>query len=277
MARLLLIGAALAGVLVGCVQGPDDSEQADPPVDQVAWIESSEGTLWLGHPPASLPVRDNVLDKAARSIAAVRASGCGPQSNGTAFAVARGLLVGAAHVLAGSTDIEIEWRPSGADDGIVYPAVVVGFDSARDLALLRTDAPVPPLRIGRARLVPIGVVLGFPESGKFTASPARIEHFVRATGLWGDRTARSVYVLAADVRTGQSGAPLIDLHGQAVGVAFATVRGPNQVGFALSRGEMLDFLASSGVEARVDYRSRSIIGMRASDLSEVPNTECERR
>ncbi|WP_420443769.1 S1 family peptidase [Candidatus Poriferisodalis sp.] len=230
--------------------------------------------MWLGAPPATSPVDDDVLAAAARGVVAVRARGCGPVSNGTAFAVAPGVLVGAAHVIAGASAIEIEWSPSGAVDPSTYPAVVVGYEEGRDLALLLVDAAVPPLGIDQARLGASGVVLGYPEGGGLVVSPARIEHYVSATGLWGDGTARSVYVVAADIRTGQSGAPLVDQGGNVVGVAFGTVRGPSEIGFALSRAELLGFLVSAGVDARVDTLGRTVIRARPGDLSVTPNGEC---
>ena len=219
-------------------------------------------------------VSDDALAEAAKGIVAVRARGCGPVANGTAFAVAPGLLVGAAHVIAGASSIEIEWPTSGSGDASIYPIDVVGFSEARDLALLRTDAGVPPLGINRARLGATGAVLGYREGSALEASPARIEHYVRATGLWGSGTARSVYVLAANVRTGQSGAPLIDQDGNVVGVAFGTVRGPSEIGFALSRAEMVGFLVSAGIDARVDYLGRTVINARIGELSVTPNGEC---
>lgn len=276
-ARLTLCAPLAVALLAGCAADPDDTGRAGPPVEPVSWIDGTRGRLWLGAPPASSPVDDDVLAAVARGVVVVRASGCGPVSNGTAFAVAPRLLIGAAHVIAGASDIEIELSASEDSVPNVHQAVVVGYSEARDLALLRTEAPVLPLSIGRARLGTSGVVLGYPAGGGIVASPARIEHYVSATGLWGDETVQRVYLLAADVRAGQSGAPLIDEAGRVVGAAFGAKRGPQEVGLALSRYELLSFLVSSGVDARVDYLGRTVIQVRTDDLSEAPHGDCRRR
>lgn len=269
------VGLALA---LGCsAWEPAEDETQQSLADPVAWIESSDGRLGLGAPPAATTIGDEVLSEARRGVVAVRAKGCGAVSNGTAFAVAPGLLIAAAHVLAGASSIEIEWTPSSADEPRVHSVDVVSFRQASDLALLRTDAAVPALSIDLAQIGTTGAILGFPGGSELEVTPARIEHYVSASGLWGDGTSRSVYVLAADVRSGQSGAPLIDENGSVVGVAFGTVRGPSQVGFALSRAELVEFLVSSGIDARIDESGRTVITVRPETLGEVPNGACELR
>jgi len=204
----------------------------------------------------------------------VRAKGCGPVASGTAFAVAPGLLVGAAHVVAGVPSVEIEWFTGESAEPRSYPVDVVGYEEDSDLALLRTQAGVPSLSIDQAQLNTDGAVLGFDASSEFLVSPARIEHFVSASGLWGPQTSRNVYVLAADVRKGQSGGPLIDADGSVVGVAFAAVSGPQDIGFALSRGELLAFLVTAGVDARVNDRGETVITALPATLEEVSHGEC---
>ncbi len=233
-------------------------------------------------------------------MVAVRALGCGPPSNGTAFAVAPGLLVGAAHVVVGASSVAVGIVGDGIlsegilgdgilgegilSDGILgdgvnnstldHAATVVGFDPGRDLALLRSDVEVTVLAMGRARIGAESVVLGYPAGKELTAAPARVEHYVRASGIWGADNVRNVYVLASDVRAGQSGAPLLDSDGNVIGIVFAQSRGSAEVAFALSRGEILNFLVESGVEARVDYLGRTVINARPADLSVTPNGEC---
>ena len=275
--RPWLAGAALfaATLLVGCGADFDDSGRGRGPVERVVSIRSNAGALWLGAPPASAPIGDDVLAATADGVVAVRALGCGPASNGTAFAVAPGLLVGAAHVVAGASSVEV----GIPGDDVTKPSpkhatTVVGFDPNRDLVLLRSDMGLTVLQMGRARIGAEGVVLGYPAGKELTASPARVEHFVRATGLWGTDNVRNVYVLAADIRTGQSGAPLLDSDGNVIGIAFAQLRGSAEVAFALSRGEILNFLVESGVDARVDYLGRTVINARPTDLSVAPNGDC---
>jgi S1-C subfamily serine protease len=217
-----------------------------------------------------------VDDDVRAGVVAVHAFGCGPVSHGSAFAIAPGLLVGAAHVVAGSSSVEIAWQAGDGDGLVTSPADIVGFDPARDLVLLRSDAPVPPLRIEWVRFGATGAVLGYLHGDRLEVSPARIEHFVRASGLWGDEVERNVYFLAADIHRGQSGGPLVD-RGGVVGVAFAAARRSDDVGFALSRGELVDFLVSWGVDVQLDYLGDTVIRAQPASLSVASTGDCRLR
>ncbi len=269
------VGFVLAAiVLSSCGRDLDDSGRGGPAVEPVAFIESADGPIWLGAPPTLATVGEEVLADVSRSVLGVRAYGCGPVSRGSAFAIAPGLAVGAAHVIAGATSIEIEYPQEADGELAVVAATVVGYDPARDLALLSSNTAVPPLRIDRVRLGISGAVLGYSHDGGLNVSPARIEHLVSASGLWGEGTARNVYLVAAQILTGQSGGPLVDRDGSAVGVAFASVRGPSDIGFALSRGELLGFVISAGLQARVNYLGDTLITAPPERLSQVPHGQC---
>lgn len=267
-----MIGAVLlVGTMVACGADPDDSGRGRSPVASVASIPSADGPVWLGAPPAAVTVDDGVL----ASVVAVHAFGCGPVAHGSGFAVAPGLLIGSAHVVAGSSSVEIAWN-AGGDGLVTSPADIVGFDPERDLALLRSDAAVPPLQIERVRFGSTGAVLGYLQGEQLEVSPAGIERLVRASGLWGDGIGRNVYLLAADVQKGQSGGPLVD-RGGVVGVAFAAATGPDDVGYALSRGELLGFLGSSGVDVRFDYRGDAMVHAQPASFSVTSSGDCRFR
>ncbi len=259
---------------IACGLDPDDSGWGGPPVEPVATIAGADGPIWLGAPPPAPTVDDDVLAGVARSVVGVRAHGCGPTSRGSGFAVAPGLVVGAAHVVTGASNVEIAWDADGDGESVTSPAVVVAFDPARDLVLLRSEALVPPLQIGRVRFGITGAVLGYPQGQELAVSPARIEHRVAASMDWGDGSARNVYLVAADVHKGQSGGPLIDRDGRALGVAFAATRGLGEIGFALSRDELVGFLVASGVDARKNYLGDIVVEAQPERLSETSSGEC---
>ncbi|WP_419841414.1 S1 family peptidase [Candidatus Poriferisodalis sp.] len=270
--------AALMLAMTACAPDPDDAGRAEEvPQTPVTFIEHADGLLWLGAPPAAHQLGAARLSVAARGIARVRATGCGAAAHGTAFAVAPRLLVGAAHVITGASKIEIHVARDDTAEPLRFAAEVVGFSPGSDLALLRTDAEVPPMGLDRARLGAVAAVLGYPTGSALQASPARVEHLVWASGLWGDGVRRKVYILAADVRAGQSGAPLVDRHGRVAGVAFAAASGRAEIAFALSRDELLSFLVSAGIDARIDHRGRTVVRASAERLRPVANGACEFR
>ncbi len=83
------------------------------------------------------PGQDDPPQAAARSTVAIEARGCGPQpASGTGAAIGEGVVVTAAHVVAGAdtvTVIDPAGNPTGAD--------VVWFDPEQDVAAVRLTDP----------------------------------------------------------------------------------------------------------------------------------------
>ena len=188
-------------------------------------------------------VRQAVI-AAATSTVKVVALGCGAEQEGSGFAVASGLFVTNAHVVAGTHAITVV-APSGRQ----APAVPVAFDPRFDLAVLRTaplgvrPLPIDPGFVSRGAPA---VVLGYPGGGPFAARRAGIVSRFEAQGrdIYDNAlTDRAVYELEAVVRPGNSGGPLVTPSGEVVGVVFSRSASNPDVGYAL---------ASPGVATRVD-------------------------
>jgi S1-C subfamily serine protease len=119
---------------------------------------------------------------------------------------------------------------------------VVEFDSRRDLAVLavpglRTDAIPLGEDLGRGDPA---LVAGFPNDGPFHASAARVRQVIRASGedIYGQPGAvREVYSLYVTVQPGNSGGPVLNSHGQLVGVVFAKSLDDKATGYALTLDE----------------------------------------
>jgi S1-C subfamily serine protease len=179
---------------------------------------------------------------AAFSTVKVVGDACGYQQEGSGFVVGHGLVVTNAHVVAGEPETSIEL---GA---VTYRATVVLYDPSFDLALLRTSAPLGPVLdldsqiVGRGTQ---GAVLGYPENGPLTVSPAGVTANVVAEGrdIYGNGlVTRDFYSVDADVLPGNSGGPLVDSSGHVVGMVFSRSTVYPGVGYAL---------ASPGVLSRV--------------------------
>ncbi len=88
------------------------------------------------------------------------------------------------------------------------------------------------------------------------AAPARIAEEIDARGTDIYRTtptSRDVFVLAAQLAPGDSGAPLVDQFGRVVGVAFAIDPGRDGTAYALTTAELR---ARAGRPRRPDRRNR---------------------
>jgi len=189
---------------------------------------------------------DPALDQAARSVARISgtAYACGTSSTGSGFVVADDRVVTNAHVVAGVDRPVVELPGQGAREGrVVY------FDPADDLAVIAVDglgaAPlpiVPTLEVGT-----VAVVQGYPYGGPLTSGGAQVLAVQTATvpSVGGGASEREIYALAARVRPGNSGGPVLTTDGRAAGVVFARAESEPDLGFAMTTSELLPVAAQA--------------------------------
>src|SRR5436190_7452417 len=171
-------------------------------------------------PPDPRLARAAGVRAAAPSVVRVLGTACGVGVEGTGWTARADLVVTAAHVVAGQDDTVVE-RQSGAR----LPAQAVAFDTRNDIAVLRVDGlGLRPLPLAAARSGSAVAVLGFPENGPFTATPARIGRtsVVLAEDAYGrGPVTRAITSLGGRVRHGDSGAPAVDARGAVESTVFA--------------------------------------------------------
>jgi S1-C subfamily serine protease len=123
-------------------------------------------------------------------------------------------------VVAGQNDTVVELQSGGR-----LPAEVVAFDRRNDIAVLRVDElGLRPLTLASPRPGAAVAVLGFPEKGPFTATPALIGRtsVVLAEDAYGTGpVTRTITSLGGKVRHGDSGAPAVDTRGAVQATVFA--------------------------------------------------------
>ncbi|CAN5129535.1 acid resistance serine protease MarP [soil metagenome] len=197
-----------------------------PPTDLLNALARIDPFPTISGPAAPVAPPDPRLTKsvgvrrASPSVVRVLGTACGVGIEGTGWVARRELVVTAAHVVAGQDDTIVELQ-----SGERMPAQVVAFDRRNDIAVLR----VRNLRLRALPLVdpkssaPV-VVLGFPENGPFTITPARIGRtsFVLAEDAYGGGpVTRQITSLRGEVRHGDSGAPAVNARGAVEATIFA--------------------------------------------------------
>lgn len=171
-------------------------------------------------------------------------SSCSMESSGSGWVEAQGVVVTNAHVVAGSSSVQVIGQ-----DARAYTATVVAFDPDRDVAVLRVpNLQAPVLRTGPALAAgDPAVVAGFPGGGPYTLGSARVRGALTASGtdIYQHNTVvREVYSLRATVRPGDSGGPLFDDQGEVAGMVFARSATDAGTGYALTLDEIRPVLAS---------------------------------
>jgi S1-C subfamily serine protease len=176
-------------------------------------------------PDPQIATDPHVLD-AGGSVVRVLSTACGLGVEGSGWAVRPDLIVTNAHVVAGADDTTVTTQ-----SGVELDATPVYYQPEDDLALLRVEGRLPTLAISSQRRVGASAaVLGFPENGPYTVTPARIgdtRDTISEDSYGNGPIMRKITALGGDVRSGNSGGPLLDKQGRVVGVVFAaTTRGP---------------------------------------------------
>ena len=178
-----------------------------------------------GPPVPTEPPDPRVLSQpgvraAAPSVVRVLGTACGLGLEGSGWVARPGLVVTAAHVVAGETDTTVTTLA-----GTTLPAEAVRFDSHNDVAVLRvTGLRARPLRLVDPRRGTSVAIIGYPENGPFDAVPGRIGS--TATVISEDAygrgpVSRTVTSLSGFVRHGDSGGPAVDASGAVQTTVFA--------------------------------------------------------
>lgn len=224
-----------------------------PPPNVLAYLGQYLNTsgfpqVFAGLPrPIAPPVELPSSREARQAVAAAQDStvrivvpACGGTQLGSGWVAADSVVVTNAHVVAGATNVTVQ------DTAGEHAGQVVLFDSATDIAVVRTDGLAgPPLELevieqGRGTG---GATLGFPGGGDIEAHAAAIQDGYDARGLdiYGrSAVVRAVYELRSPVRQGDSGGPFVLPNGDVAGVVFAASTQDANTGYALTGAEVAD-------------------------------------
>jgi S1-C subfamily serine protease len=187
-------------------------------------------------PPDPELARSPAVRQAHQSVVKVLgvAPSCARRIEGTGFVYARERVMTNAHVVAGTEELVVEVK------GTRHRARVVVYHPDKDLAVLYVpgfDAPVMRWASSPAPRDQSAIVLGYPLDGPYTATPARIRDRgdVRGPDIYESKTVvREVYSLRSQVRSGNSGGPLLAPNGTVYGVIFAAAADDPDTGYALT-------------------------------------------
>lgn len=189
-------------------------------------------------PPPTLTMTSAAVAKVKASTVKVEGTACRRTQDGSGFAVAPGIVVTNAHVVAGERSTKIFDA-----EGDSHNATLVAYDPARDLAVLRSSTyTAPGLTITDGDEGDEGAVFGHPGGqDEVSIAPAKVHREITAVGrdLYDtETTRRKVLVLAAQLAQGDSGGPLVNANGDVIGVAFAIAPDKPGTSYALDVDEL---------------------------------------
>lgn len=206
-------GEILAKQIIGYVYGFKNSDATAQQVSGLVHKQCMNGA-YTAHVESYLKRKypDGIPESIRKPSEASESSG----KSGTAWPVSHGLVITNNHVVSGSRTLTLI-----RSDGSRISARVAGRDEENDLALLTVDDPqsLPPaLPLSTSGASPGSEVftIGFPHLDLMGRSPKVTEGIVSSkTGLHDDDR---YYQISVPVQAGNSGGPLIDMHGRVIGV-----------------------------------------------------------
>lgn len=189
-------------------------------------------------PPASLAGDKEIL-AAAEITYKIESKGCNGLVDGSGFPIGSDLLVTAAHVVAGTRDTQV----LPATERRSYKGTVVYMDSDKDIAIIRVKMPGGVMQVEQRQATrnTDGAAIGYPGGKARKISPARVRARTQAQGYdiySKKRVTRTIYVLRAEVRQGNSGGPLVDVAGRVRGMVFAAAQNNPDESYALAENEI---------------------------------------
>ena len=145
----------------------------------------------------------------------------------------RGYILTNHHVVDKVQGIEVHLA-----DGTVFPARLLQFDEAMDLAMLKVDAgrPLPAITIGTSADLMVGedvITIGNAFGYENTVSIGIISALNRNVTLSDEQVYRNLIQTDACINPGNSGGPLINVDGELIGINVAVRAGAQGIGFAL--------------------------------------------
>ena len=202
--------------------------------------------------------KDPVVQKVHESVVKVVgvAPSCSRRIEGSGFVYAPGRVLTNAHVVAGVQGPTVEVGDQELD------ATVVLYDPNRDVAVLDVpgmQAPALHFASTPASRGDSAIILGYPEDGPFFVGPARVRdrENIRGPNIYDNATVtRGAYTVRGDVRSGNSGGPLLSPDGTVYGMIFAAALDQKETGFALTAAE-IEGDAAAGQHATAEVSTQS--------------------
>jgi S1-C subfamily serine protease len=227
------------------VPGPAVAELSTGPPATSKTITYSDANLLDAYSASVV----NAVQKVGPAVVHIRvrqeAKANSPQAggSGSGFLIAPdGFILTNSHVVHQADKIEV-----ALSDGRSYPAELIGDDPHSDLAVIRINAPaLSSVKFASARSARVGqiaIAIGNPYGFEHTVTAGIVSALGRTFPATTGRLIDNVIQTDAALNPGNSGGPLVNTHGEVIGVNTAVISVAQGICFAIG-SETADFVAA---------------------------------
>jgi S1-C subfamily serine protease len=171
------------------------------------------------------------------------------------------------HVIADAANITVTFS-----NGDSYPASLIGADAYSDLAVLSVQAPAEeflPIEIVSSQGLEVGdpvIAIGSPFGLSGTLTTGVISQLGRTIqdSTAGNYPIPNIIQTSVPINPGNSGGPLLNYHGEVIGITTAIIQNSNSLGFAIPSTTLLrelPTLISTGT-----YNLHASLGVSGTDM-----------
>ena len=189
-----------------------------------------------------------------------RSRGQVQRGNGSGFIInSNGEILTNAHVVNGADVVTVSLK-----DGRSFRGQVKGEDTLTDVAVIKINANnLPTVPLGNSEKLQSGepvIAIGNPLGLDYTVTSGIISAMGRSSRDIGASDKRVDYLQTdAAINPGNSGGPLLNIHGQVIGMNTAIIRGAQGLGFAIPINTVRRISQQLIAKGRVDHPYLGIV------------------
>jgi len=203
------------------------SQQQSSLQKEISLLKSAEGDF------------SGIIEEAVKSIVSVATD----KAMGSGFFVnSEGYIITNYHVVEDGDIINVLTY-----ENEIVPASMVGFDDVKDLALLKVSGDYEIIELGDSDDLQVGnkvIAIGNPLGLSFSVT----EGIISALEREGPSGVDEYIQTDVSLNPGNSGGPLVDIEGRAVGVNNFKIGGAESLGFALEINSVKEFINEASNE-----------------------------